>query len=44
VAQRNGVTRREPGVIDGVSWIHGLGPATIRKSVASLRRIVEEIG
>lgn len=24
-AQRNGVTRIEPGVIDGVSWIHGLG-------------------
>ena len=24
-AQRSGVTRIEPGVIDGVSWIHGLG-------------------
>ena len=24
-AQANGVTRIEPGVIDGVSWIHGLG-------------------
>ncbi len=24
-AQRNQVTRIEPGVIDGVSWIHGLG-------------------
>ncbi len=24
-AQRNGVKRIEPGVIDGVSWIHGLG-------------------
>lgn len=44
-AQRNGVTRIEPGVIDGVSWIHGLGyfphvslaedPLRLREKMAS---------
>ncbi len=44
-AQRNRVTRIEPGVIDGVSWIHGLGyfphvslaedPVRLRETMAS---------
>jgi inosose dehydratase len=44
-AQANGVTRIEPGVIDGVSWIHGLGyfphvslaedPVGLREKMAS---------
>ncbi|MFO8150018.1 MAG: sugar phosphate isomerase/epimerase [Trueperaceae bacterium] len=44
-AQANGVTRIEPGVIDGVSWIHGLGyfphvslaedPVGLRETMAS---------
>jgi inosose dehydratase len=44
-AERNGVTRIEPGVIDGVSWIHGLGyfphvslaedPLRLRETMAS---------
>jgi len=44
-AHANGVTRIEPGVIDGVSWIHGLGyfphvslsedPVALREKMAS---------
>lgn len=46
-AQRNGVHRIEPGVIEGVSWIHGLGyfpHVSLSEDPLLLRRTMEGYG